>query len=553
LALMCAAALALPAHGLRAQTPPTPAAPLPPGDNAPRLPALGESAAQDLGVGAERRLGDEIMAQIRRDPDYLEDPVLLEYLQSLWQPLVEAAYRRGDIGPDLQDQFAFEAFLVRDRAVNAFALPGGFVGVYLGMVALTGSRDELASVLAHELTHVTQRHIARSLTNQERSTLLSLAGMVLALLAASRSNSPDVAQAAILGGQAAAIQGQLNFSRDMEREADRIGFTDFLQAGFDGDGMAAMFDKLDGANRHNDSGAYPYLRTHPLTVERIAEARLRTQNLHTAQRPAAAAPLPPSLLHALMAARSRVLMDPGTAALRRLQQPLAPRPGQTVAEQLGALYAAALASSLLREPALAEQHSRAAQALLAAQAPADPLAQRSLALLDAEIRLAAGDADGADRLLTDIGQRWPDESLRRPVLMLRGQAALQRSAGGRGAAETQAPLRASVEALQTWVAQYPRDAAAWQLLGLNAEALGLRLRALRAQAEARLLLGDLRGAIDRLRGGRDLARQGNVGGQDFIDVSIIDARLRQLEAQRRQAMEEARQQRGGRAPPDGDG
>jgi hypothetical protein len=131
-----------------------------------RLPALGESAAEDFGVGAERRLGEQIMGEIRRDPDYLDDPVLLEYLQSLWLPLVAAARQRGDVDVDTGNQFAWESFLVRDRSVNAFALPGGYVGVHLGLIAMTATRDELASVLAHELTHVTQRHIARGMANQ---------------------------------------------------------------------------------------------------------------------------------------------------------------------------------------------------------------------------------------------------------------------------------------------------------------------------------------------------------------------------------------------------
>ncbi|MEN9630432.1 MAG: hypothetical protein RJA10_3660, partial [Pseudomonadota bacterium] len=162
-ALMLGAALALPLHVpvVRAHDNPQ-----------VRLPALGESAAEDFNVGVERRLGDQIMGEVRRDPDYLDEPVLLEYLQSLWQPLVQAARQRGDIDVDTGSQFAWEIFLVRDRSVNAFALPGGFVGVHLGLISLTATRDELASVLAHELTHVTQRHIARGIANQSRSSLL---------------------------------------------------------------------------------------------------------------------------------------------------------------------------------------------------------------------------------------------------------------------------------------------------------------------------------------------------------------------------------------------
>jgi predicted Zn-dependent protease len=279
-----------------------------------RLPALGESASDEFNINTEKRLGDQIMREIRRDPDYLDDPVLLDYLQSLWQPLVAAARQRGDIDRDSDNLFPYEAFLVRDRSVNAFALPGGYVGVHLGLIGITATRDELASVLAHELSHVTQRHIARSVVASQRSSTLSLAAMLLGILAASRANSPDMAQAAIAGGQAAAAQAQLNFSRDMEREADRNGLGLMTQAGFAPGGMAAMFEKLDQANRLNDSGGFPYLRSHPLTVDRVGEAR---QRIATAGSPAASSGH--GLQHALMQARARVLMDPSVQALRRWQ------------------------------------------------------------------------------------------------------------------------------------------------------------------------------------------------------------------------------------------
>ena len=103
------------------------------------LPALGDTASEDFNTGTERRLGDAIMREIRRDRDYLDDPVLLEYLQSLWQPLLSAAQALGDVDDDLKDRFAYEPFLVRDRSVNAFALPGGFVGVHLGLMAIANA------------------------------------------------------------------------------------------------------------------------------------------------------------------------------------------------------------------------------------------------------------------------------------------------------------------------------------------------------------------------------------------------------------------------------
>ena len=211
-------------------------------------------------------------------------------------------------------RFAWEPFLVRDRSVNAFALPGGYVGVHLGADQPSPSTaDELASVLAHELSHVTQRHIARSVTTSQRQTLCwSLAGAD-PRRAGGAQQQPDAAQAAMLGGQAAAMQGQLNFSRDMEREADRIGLSVMNTAGFAPPGMAACSRSCDHANRLNDNGAYPYLRTHPLTTERIAEAQAR---LGTGAVAATRVARPE---HALMQARARVLMDKRVDALRRWQ------------------------------------------------------------------------------------------------------------------------------------------------------------------------------------------------------------------------------------------
>src|SRR5205085_9046906 len=118
-----------------------------------------------------------------------DDPILLEYVQGIFQPLLAAARQRGEIGPDIDQRFAWEPFLVRDRSVNAFALPGGYVGVHLGLIGLTSTRDELASVLAHEMSHVSQRHIARSITGDSKRSLVGLAALVLGMLAASRSRS----------------------------------------------------------------------------------------------------------------------------------------------------------------------------------------------------------------------------------------------------------------------------------------------------------------------------------------------------------------------------
>ena len=326
-----------------------------------QLPALGDSVSEDFGVGTERKLGDQIMREIRRDPDYSDDPLLLDYLQTLWQPLVATARARGEIGADISQRFAWEPFLVRDRSVNAFALPGGYIGVHPGLIAMTTSSDELASVLAHELSHVTQRHIARGITNSRRQSLLSAAAMIVGVLAASRSRSADAANAVIAGGQAAGIQGMLNFSRDMEREADRIGFGLLTGAGFAPAGMAAMFEKLDQASRLNDSGGFPYLRSHPLTTERIGEARSR---LGTEQARPAPGPNGAGFEHVLAQARSRVLMDTRVDALRRWQALDAPRNDLPAAQRLADVYSSALASLLLRDSARADGAIARAQSML---------------------------------------------------------------------------------------------------------------------------------------------------------------------------------------------
>lgn len=497
-----------------------------------RLPSLGDSSTEEFTAGTERRLGEQIMRSIARDPDYLDDPVLLEYLQGLWAPLVRAARAGGDVEPDVDKTFAWEVFLVRDRSVNAFALPGGWVGVHLGLIALTATQDELASVLAHELSHVSQRHIARSVVNSQRQSMVSLAGMLLAILAASRTQSADAVQAAAIGGQAVAIQGQLNFSREMEREADRIGFGILQGAGYATAGMAAMFEKLDSANRMNDSGAFPYLRTHPLTVERMAEARSRVL---VGGGEAGAAPW----LHAMMQARARVLMDTNPQALRRLQEPLAGPGAPLKRDRLGQLYGGAMASMLLRDHATAQSALEEAERELAAAKPRDALAELHLQWLRTQMLAARGEPARALQALDAA----PAGARSRATLMLRAQAALDwHHAGGNEPALLE--LRRSTEALQTWVAEHRRDGRAWAQLSATADAIGLRLRALRANAEARAAEGDLNGAIDRLRAAQGMAR-GSLAGQDFVEASIVDARLRELTAQRRRMLIEMR---GGRDP-----
>lgn len=493
LPLVLAMALSLPAPPLHAQS---------------ALPSLGDAASDDLSVSDERRLGEQIMRDIRRDPAYLDDPVLQDYVGGIWTSLVASGRRLGHIGADLDRPFAWEMFLVRDASVNAFALPGGFVGVHLGLIAMTSQPDELASVLAHELSHVTQRHIARSIGSSQRTGMVSLAAMVLGLLIASRAGNADAAQAAVAGGQAAMVQGQLNFSRDMEREADRIGFGMLEASGYAPQAMASMFEKLATANRLNDSGNFPYLRSHPLTTERIAEANARVLD----RGPAVSTPL----LHALMRVRASALMDPSTTTLRRLQE--APIGTGSDPERLVGLYQRAFASSRLQDDGAARVAMQQALVLLNAMAP-DPAVRQVLRWLGIEVFLAGGQSERALALASDAGPQ-------RPALLLRAQAV--RAALPAADPDRERALRSSLAELQAWVAEHPQDAPMWQQLAQSATLAGQPIRALRADAEARAASGDLGGAIDRLRSARRTET-----AAEAIELQVVDARLRVMEAQRR--------------------
>lgn len=513
-----------------------------PGNN--NLPALGDSASESFSLGAEIKLGQQIMRSIRRDPDYLEDPLLLEYVQSVWQPLLAASRKQGQIEAETDQRFAWEPFLVRDRSVNAFALPGGYVGVHLGLIAITEARDELAAVLAHEMTHVTQRHIARGFDNGKQQTLIGMAAIIMGMLAASRSHNSTpygngttgggmgAGEALIVGGQAAAMQGTLNFSRDMEREADRIGFAVLSGAGFAPGGMASMFEKLEKSSRLNDSGAFPYLRSHPLTAARIGEARARLG-------PSGWSPtaLPGGRQeHALMQARARVMMDPRVESLRRWLPAEPVGDAKDPAEKLAAAYAAALAATLLHDMPRADATLAKAQALLRADVRRDARAERLVAMLRTQSLLARGDALGA---LAAVQPYATEPS--RPALLLTSQVAVallgsQASAQARAAGEPLAQRMS--EELQGWVTGSAQDAGAWGALSQVQGALGQKLRAMRADAEAHFAQGDWDGASDRLRAAQRLPRSNDPG--DFIELSVIDARLRSIDAQRRQLALETR-------------
>lgn len=485
-----------------------------------QLPSLGDAGA--MTVNAERRLGDEISREIYRDPTRIDDPVLEDYVRDIWRPLLGASRTLGEMTDEQDSRYAWQVFLFRDSTINAFALPGGYFGLHLGLIRMVDTRDELAAVLGHELSHVTQRHIARMMESSGRTTPLIIAAMVLGALAAGSSrNTSDLGMAAIAGSQALAIQSQLNFSRDMEREADRIGFNTMLQAGFNPRAVSSMFEKMQAANRINDTGNYPYLRSHPLTTERIGSAQQRIQ-LDTGRLP----PLQADPLATMMAARADVLLDPGIDVLRNI---IARGQGESLAalappQRAGALYGAAFAQARLRQFEAANQRLHELSGTLAGlrgnATRHDELVLTAGRQLEAEIALMQGDAARA-LALVDL------HSDDRAALFLAARASIQ---AGQAA---QAGQR-----LQSWVAAHRRDTAAWRQLAAAQYAQNQRLRGLRSEAEASVVELDYTAALDRLRAAQEAIRSGQEKA-DYIDASIIDTRTREVqELLRKQALED---------------
>ena len=474
------------------------------------LPSLGDNS--ELAAAEERRIGDRIAASIYRDPDYIDDPVLFDYVQSIWQPLMTAARARGDITAELSERFAWDLFLIRDRSVNAFALPGGYMGVHLGLIGVVGNRDELAAVLGHELSHVSQRHISRLISQQSRSAPWVIGTMILGLLAASKN--PQAANAVIAGGQAVAAQTHLNFSRDMEREADRVGTGVMVDAGFDPRGAVGMFEKLQQAARLNDGGGFAYLRTHPLSTERIGDAQARLQ-LATPPDAKPGALQQSALMHAMMSARAKVLGEPGVDILRAMlseAQRISASTGTALdAPAVAALYAGALAALKSRDFKSAQIYTGKLRTGLASQ-PADSQAIKALQLLQLEVELEAG------LVSVDAAQIDLNKTTSRAALLLQSRALL---AAGKP--------KDVASRLSTWVADHPKDSAAWRLLAVAYGNQNLTARAIRADAEAQVAQLDYPAALDRLRAAQAMLRSNPASG-DFMDASIIDTRARQVDS-----------------------
>jgi beta-barrel assembly-enhancing protease len=457
--------------------------------SAQTLPELGDRTSSALSPAMERRIGEQAMQDIQQhDPHFLDDPELTEYINALGRRLVAAA-------PDARLDFRF--FMMQDNTINAFAMPGGFVGVHTGLLLAAQTESELAGVLSHEIAHVTQRHLARMLGQQQAMSIPTIAALIVAVLAA-RSGS-DVTQGIIAAAGAGNIQSQLNYSRDYEREADRIGFQTLQGAGFDVNGMAAFFERLQKATRIYENNAPAYMRTHPLTTERIADMQNRAYQAVYRQSP-------DSLEFHFVRAKLRAEQGSPRDAKAHFTDMVREH---RYANEAGARYGLALALSRGRDYAAAEGEIGRLRKLIGTH----PMVE----LLAARIKAANSDQAGARDVLQAALAHDPNY---RPL-----SYALVQSLQALGQHERALQLLAEL------VRNAPRDPRLYTLQAQSHAALGQRLLQHQAQAEAYYLQGTLSAAIEQLQ----LAQKS--GDSDFYELSSVDARLREF---RRLQAEEAR-------------
>lgn len=453
-----------------------------PGALADGLPDLGEASQSVLTPQTERRVGEAIMVDIRHDRSLVDDAELTDYLNNLGYRLVAASQ------DNRQD---FEFFVLRDNTMNAFALPGGFIGVHTGLILAAQSESELAAVLGHEIAHVTQHHLARIIAKQQQNSLTSLAMLAMAILA-SRSN-PQVANAAMATAQASAIQTQLDFTREHEREADRLGLQTMTQAGFDPRGAAAFFERLQKFNRLYENNAPEYLRTHPITSDRIADIQNRLEKLPYRQ-------VPDSLEFQLVRAKLRAEEGTPQQAIAHFEESLRE---QKFTSEAASRYG--LTAALLR----AKNIARAEQelALLRKSAPANAIIEN----LAAQIKVAAGQQSAALAQYQAALKSFPNH---RALVYGYAEALLQ----SRQSAQA---LKLASDRLRV----YPGDS---RLYELQAQAYAMQGKALlshQAQAEAYARQGSLVAAIEQLQLGL------KAGDGDFYQLSMAEARLKALRAE----------------------
>ena len=442
------------------------------------LPDLGDVSQEMISPAQERQIGEQSMYQIRADKSYLDDAEVNDYLNQLGDTLVSNCPE-----PSME----FEFFAINDDAINAFAMPGGFVGVNTGLILLAENESELASVLGHEISHVTQHHFARMISGQKYDSLAALATIAVAILAA-RSN-PDAASAAIMGAQGGVMQRQLNFTRENEQEADRIGIATLQKSGFDTRAMPVFFGRMQRATRLLEGNIPSYLRTHPVTAERIADVDNRIEQMpyHL---------VPDNLNFQLVRAKILATTKPPTEAITFFRSALGEQKfGNPIANRYG------LTLALLRnkQTKLAEQEF----ATLQNQAPSNAM----ITTLDGKIKRINGQDTNLAAFYRAATQTFPQHS---ELIYDYADVLLESKS-----------YPAALKLLNEQILLHGNDSHLYELQAKTFAALGRKQEEHHALAYNFILHGNLRGAIDQL----ELAKQ---SGTDYYELSTIETELKQF-------------------------
>lgn len=451
---------------------------------ASELPELGDAAQDVLSPQMQRRLGDGFYNEIRlRDPAYIDDPEITGYVNRVGRRLVSAS---------LNPSGRFTFFVLRDRQINAFATFGGYVGVNTGLLLSARTESEFAGVLAHEISHVNQQHLARGIMAAKNQSISSLASLALMILAVRSGQAGQIAQGASAAIEAANIQSQLGYSRDFEREADRVGFQTLSKAGYDPRGMADFFERLQKSTALYENNAPVYLRTHPLTTERISDMQGRAQGSPYRQ-------VRDSLDFYLVRAKLRSLEYTPQDALAEFETQLREK---RYAYEAAVWYG--IARAQLRLGRMSEAEKALAQARK--QAPSSAMYD----VLAAEIHLAAKDLPGATQIYRDANKRYPNDE----AVVL----------GLVGVLQQQGQNDAAIQIIDSRLHAGTRDPKLYQLQAQSYAALGKTVQSRRATAEAYALNGQTQAAVEQL----ELAQR---EAKNFYDQSMIDTRLKALRAQ----------------------
>lgn len=479
------------------------------------LPDMGDPGGDSLSRMDEKKYGEMIMRQIRPDADYSNDLPIYDFLNQMERRLLQAAKRLQLGGANEQGSGAynFEVFAVKDSSINAFALPGGFIGFHTGLLVSAETDSEVASVMGHETGHVLQRHLARQMDKQTTNTMIALAGILLGALAASRN--PGAASGLMQGGQAVAVNNQLSYSRDAEREADRIGFQILAASGYDVNGAPGFFQRLQKATGIMDSGVPSYVRTHPLTTDRIADMQDRARNI--ANRNVSTA-----VEFYFIKARARIDQSGSSSQIYDLKNTFEALSKQsTPAKQMEGFYGLALVAQKQGKFDQAAGYLQQARNLAnSASAPGSPIQRQSLSLdiTTSELALARGKGDEALQIAQATLKAYP-QSYAAGAAMMSAYLKLGRT-------------NDAIAWLKARTRLQPNEVVWWTMLS-NAydQAKNVPMRHY-ALGEKYALEGAWPSAIEQLK----IARSS--GGADFYQASSIDARLREIQKQYQEELKE---------------